>query len=90
MKYQLSNTAEQRLTSNLDLAGPLGGPVQYDLLGGLQVGLVCPRLHVEDGPGGYKHAGGDNIERLLYLNIKTTHTCDFTSRRGTRISVTWR
>ena len=39
-----------RLTCNLDLAGPLGGPVQDDLLGGLQVGEVCPGLHVKDGP----------------------------------------
>ena len=63
-----------RRTCDLDLAGPLGGPVQDDLLGGLQVGLVCPRLHVEDGPGGYKHAGGDNIERLSSISTSKQPT----------------
>ena len=57
------------LTRHLDLTGPLGGPVQDHLLGGLQVGEVGPGLHVEDSPAMRQTCSGhwegrDNISTV--------------------------
>ena len=48
--YRTVRLTDTGLTGDLDLTGPLGGPVQDNLLRGLQVGEVSAGLDVEDRP----------------------------------------